>query len=231
MKFVPVEHTPVLCSIWETRTADYASFADAEKRAWARPNFKQDKDHPVVGVTWDDAQAFCAWLTRVERQNGWLAATHRYRLPTAHEWSCAAGYGAKEDPAQPPMARLLEFSFTAPWGKQWPPPAGAGNFADATLQRDGGALLTIKGYDDGYAYTAPVGSFTANQFGLYDLAGNAMEWCDDWLDRETQRHILRGGSWNSHDLHSVSVADHMSSFRYPTEHGFRCVLELAGPER
>lgn len=227
MKFVPIEHSPVLCSIWETRMGDYASFAHAENRPWTRPNFKHDQDHPVVGVTWDDAVAFCAWLTAVERQNGWLGPTQRYRLPTAHEWSCAAGYGDRDDPTKNHIVRLTEFHFTGLWGsKQWPPPAGAGNFADETLQREAGALLWIKGYDDGFAHTAPVGSFQPNKFGIYDLAGNAMEWCEDLLVENTNRHILRGGSWNTDQLTSLSVADHMSTYRYATEIGFRCVLDL-----
>ena len=81
----------------------------------------------MVNVTWEDAVAFCEWLTKRGRKTGRLAQTERYRLPTDYEWSCAVGIGASEDPRQSPAERNRVVQMY-PWGKTWPPPAGAGNY-------------------------------------------------------------------------------------------------------
>jgi formylglycine-generating enzyme required for sulfatase activity len=78
-----------------------------------------------------------------------------------------------------------------PWGTQWPPPAGAGNYTGEETNSD----VAIKGYNDGFPYTSPVGSFSANKFGLYDMGGNVWQWCMDWWSAEQKSKTLRGGSW------------------------------------
>jgi WD40 repeat protein len=70
MKFVPVPGTNVLFSIWETRVEDYEVFVKATKRDWPKPSFGQTNEHPAVNVSWDDATAFCEWLTEQEREPG-----------------------------------------------------------------------------------------------------------------------------------------------------------------
>ena len=115
------------------------------------------------------------------------------------------------------------------WGGAWPPPKGAGNFADLATQRAKGGYSCIDGYEDGFPFTAPVGSFPADKFGLHDLAGNAWEWCEDWYDgaHGAQKfRVLRGGGWGSGGRNYLR-----SSFRLvngPTGHaayyGFRSVL-------
>ena len=67
---------------------------DGEKQrghSWEDPGFDQTDDHPVVGVSWYDAKAFCEWLTLRERAAGRLPPDREYRLPTDHEWSVAVG--------------------------------------------------------------------------------------------------------------------------------------------
>ncbi len=59
--------------------------------SWKAPGFQQSPDHPVVGVSWEDANQFCAWLTKKERSEGTLATFQSYRLPTDREWSRAVG--------------------------------------------------------------------------------------------------------------------------------------------
>ena len=66
----------------------------------------------------------------------------------------------------------------------------------------------IKGYKDGFATTSPVGSFAANSFGIYDLAGNVWEWCEDKTAADSDLHIRRGGSW-----HVAEPARLQSSYR------------------
>ena len=88
---VPGAATSVLFSVWDTRVQDYAEFVKETKREWPKPEFQQGPTHPAVMVSWDDATAFCAWLTERERKAGKLGANERYRLPSDHEWSCAVG--------------------------------------------------------------------------------------------------------------------------------------------
>ena len=222
MKFVPVG--TVLMSVWLTRVQDYNAFCDVSGRARLIADFPQDAAHPAVRVNADDAEAFCEWLTKLELAAGQLDEGQRYRLPTDAEWSLAAGV-ANEGGATPEERDGKSRDF--PWGKQWPPPAGAGNFADGTGRRAG----TIAGYHDGFAQTSPVGSFAANALGLFDLSGNVWQWCDDFYKPGARWGVLRGGSWGT-----AAAGELRTSYRNVVDrserdviYGFRCVLVVAGP--
>lgn len=206
MKFVWVPITPMAAgaaagpawfSIYETRVQDYVAYVKETPGAendWMEATYsteKQGPTHPAVNLSWEQAQAFCAWLTKKEHANGKLPAGLVYRLPTDHEWSCAAGLqeGAEQNTEDDIF----------PWGTQWPPPARVGNYADATAKSKL-AMFTHDtvvegGYDDGTAFTAAVGSYPPNALGIYDLGGNAWEWCGGWSDEAKNYHNLRGGSW------------------------------------
>src|SRR5271163_716657 len=80
--FVSVAGTSVMFSIWDTRVQDYNAFASETHRPWPKPDFAQEPTHPAVNVSWDDAQAFCAWLTQKERKSGLLKENLSYHLPT-----------------------------------------------------------------------------------------------------------------------------------------------------
>jgi formylglycine-generating enzyme required for sulfatase activity len=219
MKFVPVPGTKVLMCIHETRIRDYTVFAQQHPgvdMGWKvdranRVQIIQGADHPVVLVSWSSAKAFCDWLSAKERQ--------RYRLPTDREWSMAVGIGDGENTGQP--------SSDYPWGIQWPPPPGFGNYADssATYRKPS---ENIAGYRDGFPYTAPVMSFPPNQHGIFDLGGNVCEACDDGGNDGQSSHNWRGGSYGEVESYKMQ-----SSFRlarphnYTSNHsGFRAVLEL-----
>lgn len=88
MKFVYVRETGVFFSIW-TRVKDYRLFVEATKREWEKPSFQQTDEDPVVNVSWEDATAFCEWLTEKERKAGLISTSQNYRLPSDREWSAA----------------------------------------------------------------------------------------------------------------------------------------------
>ena len=190
MNFVPV--ADVVMSIWLTRVKDFEVFAKAaglKSIAWRDPGFKQGPDHPVVSVSWQEANLFCKWLTARERKDGQLAADQEYRLPTDVEWSRAVGL--PEEPGPTPEARDMVIQDVYPWGTAWPPPAGAGNYTG----EETGSDVAIRGYSDGFPWTAPVGSFASNKFGLFDMGGNVWQWCLDSWNNESKAKVLRGASW------------------------------------
>lgn len=190
MKFAPVGD--VEFSIWLTRVKDFEVFAkdvDLKSTSWRSPGFRQAPDHPVVNVTWQEAIAFCQWLTNKEHESKALPAAEFYRLPTDLEWSKAVGL--PEENGRTPEARDMGIPDVYPWGTQWPPPPGAGNYTG----EETGSDVAIKGYEDGFAWTSPVGSFKPNKYGLYDMGGNVWQWCMDTWNGESKAKVLRGASW------------------------------------
>ena len=158
--------------------------------SWRNPGFAQGEDHPVVNVTWNDAQALARWLSRTEG--------HRYRLPTEAEWeyACRAGtrtrYPHGDAPAGLVRAANVFDQAAAPYWPRWQQHALAGS--------------------DGHAFTAPVGRFAPNAFGLHDMLGNAWEWVGDWHGDRYYTHsphtdpqgpadgnvrVRSGGSWHT----------------------------------
>ena len=219
MKFVPVPGTEVQFCIWETRVKDYAEYAAANagvNASWKKPfgdRFKQANTHPVVNVSWEDGNAFCEWLTKKELAEGKIKAGQKYRLPTDAEWSVAVGLG--QEKGNTPEAKRRGIKDVYPWGKEWPPPKGVGNY---------GQNLNVDKFDR----TAPVGSFSANQFGLHDMGGNVFEWCEDKCSPTNTRRVLRGASWGNggspDGLLSSRRDGNAPDGRYNVLVGFRCVL-------
>jgi formylglycine-generating enzyme required for sulfatase activity len=191
---------------------DYQAFVSAKGRPWQKPGFEQGPTHPAVCVTWEDATAFAAWLTHREQAAGTLPKDWTYRLPTSAEWNVAIGLPA--DNAQDGTTETPVY----PWGTQWPPPVGAGNYSPD---------LDV----DPYPYTSPVGSFKANRFGLYDMGGNVWQWCQDYFNNSPDYRVLRGASWrmrDPEDLLSSKVIGNKPDLALPV-YGFRLVIELPAP--
>ena len=190
MKFAPVGD--VQFSVNLTTVKEFDAFATAtglKSESWKNPGFKQGSDHPVVNVTWREGEAFCKWLTDKERKSGQLKAGEAYRLPTDLEWSKAVGLPPESGAT--PEERDMGVQDVYPWGTQWPPPAGAGNYAGEEAGND----IPIPNYNDTYPHTSPIGKFKANAAGLYDMGGNVWQWVGDSWNGENRAKTLRGGSW------------------------------------
>ena len=261
MRFVQVDEAQVQFSVHQTRVKDFLHFvretgfahmretADENSRMWSwdkdglkqrgqsweDPGFKQTENDPVVGVSWNDAMAFCEWLTLRERAAGRLPTGWEYRLPKDEEWSMAAGL--HDETGSTPKERdqrnksETRFPDVYPWGNQWPPPAGAGNFAgtEAADEHWPSNLKTIPDYRDAFAKTAPVGSFKPNKFGIYDLGSNVKEWCEDIYEPgdKYQNRVVRGASWIMSYKKPSQLLSSRRDLDIPTlrtaDFGFRCV--------
>jgi formylglycine-generating enzyme required for sulfatase activity len=147
-------------------------------------------NQPVVWISWQEAKAFADWLSA--RSSG----LYRFRLPTEAEWEYACRAGAA-------TARF--------WGADPDQSCRYANVADDTARRRWPHWETHD-CNDGYEVTAPVGSFEPNAFGLYDMLGNAFEWCEDTYSEDAYRkhqrnnpiytgegseRVIRGGAWYS----------------------------------
>ncbi|HEV7401886.1 MAG TPA: SUMF1/EgtB/PvdO family nonheme iron enzyme [Chthoniobacteraceae bacterium] len=233
MRFVPVpmasgpsEGQRVLFSIWETRVKDYAAYARVKKVDGAWKTQERDKvpigrapDHPVCAVNMTDAKGFCDWLTEREIADGKLPKGAKYRVPTDEEWSQAAGLDEKNG------GNKTIYS----WGDEYPPKENkVANFADLSYHAKFPKGTWVDGYTDGFATTAPVGSFPPNQFGLFDVSGNVWELCVAGSARSK-----RGGSWDMDSSGYMRLSAHTSDpgdGRHATV-GFRVVLDTGAPAR
>lgn len=217
MKFVTVPGSSVFFATQETTVAQWQTFIQKSGYKWDyKPHFEQGTDHPAVGITLQDARAFCSWLTDEERATKHINVAQSYRIPTQEEWDAAVALTRTRKPDLTVDEKVAD-ERTFPWGLRWPPPAKSGNFAEGE----------IAGYEDGFPYTSPVGQFTASGDGLFDLAGNVWEWCWDAEVRAEQEGVLRGGSWayfRAECLTSAYTYRVPAELRMPTI-GFRCVFE------
>ncbi|WP_193164959.1 PEGA domain-containing protein [Microbulbifer hainanensis] len=178
-----------------------------------------DNDNlPVVNVSWTDAALYCNWLSerdglqqvyRTERGRvtGFDAGANGYRLPTETEWAWAARYQ---------RGAMRKF----PWGNKLPVGKNSGNYADNNAAQLLPAVLRT--YNDHYAATAPVASFSANGLGIYDLGGNVSEWIHDLYTigtglsmrreenpvgpQDGDYHVIRGSSWRHAGLTELRLS-------------------------
>lgn len=168
-------------------------------------------DYPVIFVSWYDAETFCSW------RGG--------RLPSEAEWEKAAGFESLEG---------LKYRY--PWGDAFD--GTRLNFCDKNCPRDHRDAAV----DDGHQDTAPVGSYSDGRspLGLFDMAGNIMEWVGDWYSSraygesgdtnplgplEGDFKVMRGGSWlSSASGVTVTTRDSFDPLVTRANLGFRCAM-------
>jgi formylglycine-generating enzyme required for sulfatase activity len=169
---------------------------------WSKPGFAQTDRHPAICINWRNAKAYVGWLSHKTGKP--------YRLPSEAEWEYAARAGV---------------ATSHVWGDDPVAACRHANGADASAK----AMLSVSPAapcDDGYVFTAPVGSYLPNLFGLHDLTGNVQEWVEDcwhsnyvgapvdgsaWVGGgDCSYRVLRGGSWGDGSRHLRAVGRNRS---------------------
>jgi formylglycine-generating enzyme required for sulfatase activity len=188
----------------------------ASPECWRSPGFAQEGSHPVVCVTWDNANAYVSWLAKKTGKP--------YRLPSEAEWEYAA------------RGRTSPGAYPRFWfGDDEKDLCRYGNFDD---QKHGNKNAPC---NDGYDYTSPVGHYQPNAFGLYDMFGNAWQWTADcwhanydhapadgsaWSTGcQESYHVARGGSW-LYEPWNLRAAVRGGHLRYGYNEGFRVARTL-----
>jgi len=190
------------CYNFEKGSGGKYSWSNKPDRTWENPGFPQTDRDPVVCVGYAEAQAYVEWLNTV-------TATKPYRLSSEAEWEYAARAGTS-------TARF--------WGDSRDPACRFANVADRTLARQLNVASPDQdrffACDDGFAFTAPVGRFQPNPWGLHDMLGNVWQltadcWNEDYENAPSDgsvdttgdcgRRVVRGGSWD-YDPRGVRAA-------------------------
>lgn len=212
--------------VW-VRNFQYAYNEPLTRMYFSHPGYTY---YPVVGVTWEQAQAFCNWRTMYFNSNNSVKGQD-YRLPTESEWEYAARGGKKMS--------------LYPWG---------GNYV---RDAEGCFLANFKPYrgsytDDDGSIPMRVGSFKPNDFGLYDMAGNVAEWTSSaysassntWISDMNpnfqyaaktsdpdilKRKVIKGGSWKD-IAYYLQCGTRTYEYQYESKSyiGFRCVRSYMG---
>jgi formylglycine-generating enzyme required for sulfatase activity len=177
---------------------------------WQKPGFAQNDKHPVTCVSWNDTQAFIKWINKAE------SGIHKFRLPTEAEWEYVCRAGTTD-----------RFYFGTCLTKNQANYDGSSKWEDCPMGEAG------KG-------TYETGKYPANAWGFYDMHGNVMEWCQDFLanypegevtdppgpQTGTEGKVVRGGGWASfpYNLRSAKRFSRNTSDSY-SDTGFRLVIE------
>jgi formylglycine-generating enzyme required for sulfatase activity len=201
----------------EVTNAQFRQFLPGHNSGQIEGNSLNQEHQPVVKVSWQQAAAFCNWLSAREglpafyiEKNGIVTGFNQaatgYRLPSEAEWAWAARATGEA---------LLKF----PWGDTFPPTTAVDNYADSTSAYVTGRILN--NYTDGHVVSAAVASFKPNQHALYDMGGNVAEWVNDIYSipaangatredplggQSGDNYVLRGASWTHAKLAQLRLS-------------------------
>ena len=187
LAFVWVETLKIWFGKYELTNRQYRHY-DPKHNSRSFEGLDLNLEHqPAVYLSWEDATLYCDWLNTTFSNR--IPANCEFRLPTSKEWEFVAACGD---------------SRRYPWGNEWPPLYG--NHSDATARRNLSQWRGILGYDDGYTITCPVNNSGMNEWGIYGLAGNVWEWCDDWMNNADRIFKIRkGSSWDFDTKNSLKI--------------------------
>lgn len=225
-----------IVNVYPDTTAWVNDFDNAYNEPYVRLYFSHGgySDYPVVGVSWEQANAFCNWRTDYLRKSLGKEGVYveNYRLPTEAEWEYAARAGNNDN--------------MYPWDGELPMTEEQGCFYANFKPGEGNYVR------DGHIITSRVGTYSPNDFGLYDMAGNVSEWTSTAYTESVgkltndlnpeyrydaakedpyrmKRKIVRGGSWK--DV-AHNVRSDLRMWEYQNEQrcyiGFRCVRTQIG---
>lgn len=162
---------------YEVTNEQYKRFKSSHSSMFREEFNLDDKHQPVVFVNWQQANIYCKWLTR--NFSSYLPEGFEFRLPSEKEWTTTAQCGEN---------RIY------PWGNSMPPKYG--NYSDSSLKTQIADWQGINNYTDGHIVTCNVADSGSNEWGVFGLAGNVWEWCNDWYDNSYSYKVLHGGSWD-----------------------------------
>ncbi len=226
---------PFYMGLKEVTNGQFREFQAAHDAGIFKNYSLNRNEQPAVQITWEQAAAFCNWLSRreglplayVEKKGGGLKPVapmnHGYRLPTEAEWVFCARVDAS--------GSITKY----PWGDKFPPPAKTTNLADQSAQTI--LPLFLENYNDGHPVAAPPGSLKPNHRGLFDLGGNVSEWCHDFYKiyphaqgrvatdptgpADGRHHVIRGGSWKQASIQTLRAAYRDYQEKKRVDLGFR----------
>ncbi|GAB5415164.1 MAG: PEGA domain-containing protein [Congregibacter sp.] len=197
---------PFYIQTHEVTNAEFRQFTATHNSGQVEGNSLNREKQPAVQVSWQQAASFCNWLSQreglapfyLEQQGiivGFNPQSLGYRLPSEAEWAWTARVHGET---------LKRFS----WGEEFPPKEKVENIADNSSAYVTGRILN--GYNDGYVVSAPVGSFAADERGIFDIGGNVSEWIHDVYTipassgvvqtdplggQRGDNYVIRGASW------------------------------------
>ena len=224
---------PFYLASTEVTNQQYHQFKREHTSNHASGNTLNQLKQPVVSLTWDSAARFCNWLSQEQglapfyleekgEITGYASESTGYRLPTEAEWAWAARWNKGK------MEKFL-------WGEALLPAVKSSNIADKSAAK----ILprVLRGYNDGFAVSAPVASLMTNNKGLYDMGGNVAEWVNDYYSiaasaaggvetdplgpTKGQFKIVRGASWRHSGLTELRLSYRDYSEKARDDLGFR----------
>ena len=224
---------PYYLSTNEVTNAEFKRFKPEHDSGNAYGRSLDLDDQPVVNVTWEEAASYLNWLSAQEglppayvkdgdRLKPVRPFNQGYRMPTEAEWANVARFNGSEPKKYA-------------WGESYPPAGNAGNFAD----RSASGLLpyTLTTYDDSFAVSAPVGSFTPDDNGFHDLGGNVAEWTNDYYavyptqagtvtrdptgPESGRHHVVRGAGWKNSTISELRLSHRDYAENARDDVGFR----------